>query len=278
MIRIWRRRIICACIAATTLGLGSAAWGQGMPPAATPKEPPVKGFISVGAGLMPDYLGGTNYTPVPYIDFRLNQGNYYIRFEGGDARLNLIDSSSFHAGPLLGFRPGRGDVENRQVSALAHVKDSLTGGAFVEWSHVHQDPRSAERLTLLADDDMTGQYTGWTVTARGVVRRPLEFIDPGFLAALEADASWGSAADMRHYFDVSPLGAIRSGLPVYGASEGMQSVGAALALDQFLSRKWSVGLRFHYARLLNSAADSPITRIDGSPDQYFAGVVVGYVL
>jgi len=49
-------------------------------------------------------------------------------------------------------------------------------------------------------------------------------------------------------------------------------------LDQFFSRHWSAGLRFHYAQMLGDAGSSPVTAIAGSRDQYFVGIVGGYAL
>jgi outer membrane scaffolding protein for murein synthesis (MipA/OmpV family) len=159
-----------------------------------------------------------------------------------------------------------------------HIEDALTAGGFLEYEHIHEDPRAGERVELAAADSVTGHASGWDITLRGVVYRPVSFVDPGLIASLEADTDWASGNYMQTYFDVTAPDVIRSGLPPYSASEGFKSVGAALSLDQFLSRKWSVGVRFHYARLMNDAADSPVTHIEGSPNQYFVGLVVGYVL
>lgn len=238
----------------------------------------LKGFISLGAGLIPDYEGSDDYSATPYVEGRANLGNYYVRFEGGALRFNLVDSDRFHAGPRIGFRRGRGDVGNRAVSRLHHIKDSVTAGGFVEYEHVHKDPRAGERVTLTLADDITGNDSGWEVDLRGVIRRPVNFIDRGLIASFEADTTWSSQNYMQSYFGVTPSDSLRSGLPAYGASAGMKSIGAALALDQFLSRKWSVGVRFHYARLMGAAANSPVTAIAGSPNQYFVGLVAGYVL
>jgi outer membrane scaffolding protein for murein synthesis (MipA/OmpV family) len=241
-------------------------------------SPGIKGTLALGVGLIPDYEGSSTYKATPYAEARVNLGNYYARFEGGSFRVNLIDSDTFHAGPLIGLRQSRGDVGSNAVAAMDHLSFSATAGGFLEYEHVAQDPRSAERATLTFDDGIAGETGGWTVTVRGVIRRPLDFIDRGLIAAVEADGSWASDRYMQTYFGVSLPDALASGLPPFRAGSGTKSVGVALSLDQFLSRKWSIGARFHYARLANDAADSPITAIAGSPNQFFAGLVIGYVL
>ncbi len=157
------------------------------------------------------------------------------------------------------------------MTRMYHIKDSVTAGGFVEYEHVHKDPRAGERVTLSVADDVTGNDSGWEADIRGVMRRPVNFIDRGLIASLETDADWSSQNYMLSYFDVTPSDALRSGLPVYGASAGLKSVGAALSLDQYLSRRWSVGMRFHYARATGDAARSPVVAIAGSPNQYFVG-------
>lgn len=238
----------------------------------------LQGFVTVGVGLIPDYEGSRSYQAIPYLDGRLRVKNYYARFEGGALRFNVIDSATFHAGPLLGFRRGRGDVASKAITRMHHISGSMTAGGFVEYEHVHHDPRAAERLTLTIGDDVTGGDSGWQATLVGIVRRPLSFVDQGFIASFEADMSWSSRSYMQTYFGVTPADAIRSGLPVYSAGAGFKSAGAALAFNQYLSRDWSVGIGLHYAHLMNDAAKSPVTAIAGDPNQYFAGLMVGYAL
>lgn len=238
----------------------------------------LKGFLSAGAGLIPDYKGSQYYEPTPYFDARLNYGNYYARFEGGNLRLNVIDSRSFHAGPIIGIRRGRDDSGSAAVSRMNNIDTGITHGGFIEYEHIAQDRREGERVTLSVVDGNINQDGGLAVTLQGVVRRPVKFLNPGLIASFEADVTWANRKYMQTYFGVNASDALTSGLPVYRTGSGFESVGTGFALDQFLSPKWSVGLRLHYARLTGNAADSPITAIEGTPNQFFAGLVIGYVI
>ncbi|HEX3486042.1 MAG TPA: MipA/OmpV family protein [Micropepsaceae bacterium] len=242
------------------------------------EEKNVHGYISVGAGLLPDYIGSKYYEAIPFVTGRVNYGNYYARFEDGALRFNILDNSSFHLGPLVGFQLDRGSVDSPAVSKMRHLDFSVTDGAFLEYEHVATDPRSSERITLMVADGNINQSSGWTITVRGGITRPLAFINEGLIASIEADTTWGDQPFMRTYFGVNNSDSALSGLPPYIAHSGIEGVGAALSLDQFLSPKWGVGVRFHYMRLLNSAAHSPITQIAGSKDQFFAAFVINYVL
>ena len=238
----------------------------------------IKGYISAGPALLPDYVGSKYYEVIPFVSARANYGNYYIRFEDAALRLNVLDSDTIHLGPLVGFQLDRGSVESDAVSRMRHLNFGINDGAFLEYEHIAKDPRSSERITVMVADGNINQSSGWTATVRAGITRPLAFINDGLIVSVEADTTWGDQPFMQTYFGVSNNDALRSGLPVYSAHSGIESIGAALSFDQFLSPKWGVGIRFHYMRLLNSAAHSPVTAIAGSKDQFFTAFVINYVL
>jgi len=235
---------------------------------------PWAGYGSLGLSLLPEYEGSNSYILMPYVEGRLNYNNYYARFEGGALRFNLLDSEQFHAGPLIGFRRGRGNV-NSPVRLFKHLDDTETAGGFLEWEHVAKDPRSGETIAIMADNAVYGEKGGWAIVTRATIRRPVEFLNPGFIVSLTGDVSWGSRSYMQKNFGVSPSDSLASGLPAYSAGDGFNRVGVALSADQFLSRHFSVGLRGYYGHLLGPAADSPVT---ADANQFFAGLVAGYVL
>ncbi len=232
------------------------------------------GYGSLGLSLLPEYEGSNSYILMPYLEGRLNYDNYYVRFEGAALRFNLVDSEQFHAGPLIGFRRGRGNV-NSPLHLFKHLDDTETAGAFVEWEHVADDPRSGETVTVMADNAVYGEKGGWAIVTRATIRRPIDAVNPGFIVSLTGDLSWVSRPYMRKYFGVSPADSAASGLPVYTPGDGFNRLGVALSVDQFLSRHFSIGVRGYYARMMGAAGDSPVT---ASSDQYFAGLVAGYVL
>jgi len=263
--------------AANAQGTDSSSANANNPVASeTPTEGNSKwaGYGSLGLSLLPEFEGSNSYLLMPYVEGRLNYENYYARFEGGALRFNLIDSEEFHAGPVIGFRRGRGNI-NSLVHLFKHLDDSETAGGFLEWEHVAKDPRSGETVTLTADNAVYGEKGGWQVVLRGTARRPIEAINPGFIVSLTGDLSWVSRPYMRKYFGVSPPDSLASGLPIYTPGGGFNRIGVALSVDQFLSRHFSVGVRGYYASLLGKASSSPVT---ASSDQFFAGIVAGYVL
>jgi outer membrane protein len=238
----------------------------------------IQGYVSLGAGLMPDYEGASKYIVVPYAEAQANYGHYFLRFDGGTLQLNVLDDDNWHFGPLLGYRMGRGDVYSGQVARMRHIRYSMTDGAFLEYEHLAEDPRSGERVTLSLAEGNINYDSGLDLTLRGTVHRPLEFIDAGLIASFSIDTSFGDGKYMETYFGVNASDALASGFPGFRAGTGFRKAGFSLSLDQYLSQEWSVGIRLNYERMLSDSASSPVTLSAGSPDQMFGGVVVGYVL
>jgi outer membrane scaffolding protein for murein synthesis (MipA/OmpV family) len=268
-----------ACLAAADeAGKKPAASDDANKLAMSDDNSPWAGYVTLGVGLVPRYDGSSTYQILPYAEGRLNYGNYYAWYEGNALKLNIIDDENIHFGPYIGIRRGRGNVTG-PVRFMHDLDNAITAGAFVEWEHVAEDPRSGEFVTLSADDAVYGERgTGWSSTLRADLYRPLEFVDPGLIFSVEGDVTWGSRNYVRTYYGVSPADSAASGLPVFEAGSGVTVVGIALSLDQFLSRHFGVGLRSHYGRLLGDAGESPVSTIAGTPNQYFAGFVVNYVL
>ena len=235
---------------------------------------PFSASAIAGVGYVFDYEGSNDYEFTPYFEARINYKDYYARFEGNALRINVLPSSQFHLGPLVSYRRGRSNVEDSRVDRMADIDGAAAVGGFIEYEHVHDDPRSAERVTLSASQAV-GSAKGLTGTLLGVVRRPIDVINRGLIASVFADTSWADGEYMKTYFGVDAADAARSGLPQFSAGSGLKDVGAGISLDQFLSRTWSIGTRLHYSRLLSDAGDSPVTDIAGSPNQFFVAVVVG---
>ena len=83
------------------------------------------------------------------------------------------------------------------------------------------------------------------------------------------------------YFSVTPAGALASGLPTYAATDGWKNWATTVGVNYDLSgdlRDGGLGLFVggSYSRLLNDAADSPIVRLRGDRDQWFAAAGLTY--
>src|SRR5204862_1184059 len=64
----------------------------------------------------------------------------------------------------------------------------------------------------------------------------------------------------------------RSGLPAYAPGAGFRDAYTWTAIMWPLGKHWALGAAFYYQRLLDGAANSPIVRERGDPNQWTVGI------
>lgn len=269
-------RFLHSCLAIGILAVlaGHATAAPGDPDEEADDGPRFEARVAAGPGVLPEYEGSRHYEPVPYAEAQIYYGGYHVKINGLRLRANLVPHGPINAGPVMSFNRGRSSVSSDRVNRLGKINPALELGGFVEYLRRDpDDPMSAARIRLAVRQDVTDSHGGMVATLRGTVQHHV-FL--GTVVAVSADASWASGDYMDTFFSVSEAGAERSGFSAFNAGAGVKNVGIALAMDQFLSRTWSVGARVHYSRLLGDASDSPVVDDAGSPDQVFATVVAGY--
>lgn len=242
---------------------------------AADSETATEARVVVGGALVPDYFGSDDSDWRPYAEADLIYGNYYAKLRGSRLRANVIDDPNWHAGPFLAYRRDRNDVEDRRIEVMDGIDPAFEVGGFLEYEHSFRpdDPRYAERVRLTVRQDAADAHGGWLATLRGTIQRPI--LRP-LIAAASVGVTWASEDYMNTYFGVSSPDSARSGLAEYEAGAGVRDVNVALALNQFLSRTWSVTGRVAYTRLLGDAADSPVVDDAGTPNQVVVTLGVGY--
>lgn len=230
--------------------------------------------VAGGPTLVPEFEGASRYELAPYFEAQVYYGRYHLALNGPRARVNVVTHKHINAGPIISYQRGRDDVDTAQVDRLDRIKAAVELGGFIEYANRHDDdPLAVERLRLMVRQDVTGRHSGALVSLRGVIQRDIWL---GTVLALTAGATWASHDYMETYFGVSEPEAVRSGLAAFDANSGLKNVGGGVSINQFLSRHWSVGARFHYNRLTGDAADSPIVDDAGSANQFFGALVLGY--
>ena len=81
---------------------------------------------------------------------------------------------------------------------------------------------------------------------------------------------------MRSFFGVTPAQAAASGYPVYTPSSGFKDVTLSLNGNYRIATQWSLVANVSYERLLADAADIPLVRIAGTPNQQTYSLFVVY--
>ncbi|NJS39400.1 MAG: MipA/OmpV family protein [Rhodobacteraceae bacterium] len=194
--------------------------------------------------------------------------------EAPQDRTNLI------LGPIVRGRfDRRGGFGDARVRALGKRDVAVEAGvqAGVEFTRI---AKLGDGLSLSVDvtQDVAGGHKGMQISPGIGWRQPL---GRATLAIASLSATHADGDYMRTYFSIDPAGSAASGLPAFTARGGWKDVGGGLLLAHDLSGNgldggWSVFGIARYSRLLNSAAQSPVTAIAGDRDQRFVAAGVGF--
>lgn len=235
---------------------------------------PWSAFIVGGGMMMPDFPGSKDYKYMPFVMARLAYSGYYIEVMGPRAKINVIPSGMFEAGPMVSYDGGRDDgVENGRVKLLPKVKSTIEAGGFGKVNF--------KNLALEGDSLSFGiefakafaghkGYTFSLQTAYG-----MQFNRALFMS-IDGKMSMNDKNYMNAYFGVDPVGAITTGLPTYAASAGISKAELGLNARYAFTPNWGLTGRAAYGRLVGEAAKSPIVLQEGSKNQFSVGLGVLY--
>lgn len=87
---------------------------------------------------------------------------------------------------------------------------------------------------------------------------------------------WASEDHMQSYFGVSSTQATSSGNRRFDAGSGFKSVGVGATALWFITDSWGVMANAEYAHLIGDAADSPLVKDKGDPNQFSSVIGLSY--
>jgi len=240
--------------------------------------------VGIGAGITPSYVGSDNYvfTPVPLVQGKLFGVGISPRPAG--IALDFIPNPDhgvgFSFGPAVRVRSNRAtDPKDPVVDLLPRLKHTVEVGPTFGFSIPQVlDPYDSLSFSTDVRWDVTGHYKG------PVIDPSISYFTPvsrGAAVSLSIDAEHNTDSFMDYYYSVSPAGSTASGLPQFQAHGGWKRGGGlilgAVDLDGNLENGgFAVFAVASYDRLLGDAADSPITSVRGSPNQWLGAVGIGY--
>lgn len=217
----------------------------------------VGGFVGAG----PRFQGSrqVGLWGLPYLSFRKadEPREWWSPDDALDA--TLFGQGRFQAGVVLDVRDGRHLSDDRRLAGLPRLPVTAGLGVFGEvWpiadtlrlrAEVTQGIRAHDGLIAKLGADLVGRFGRFTLSA-----------GPRFVL--------GDDAALRLDFDV-PVGTaiVNPALGPYRARGGARSSGATAAVSYDLTEAWQIFSYVRYDRLIASAADSPITRRIGTPNQ-----------
>lgn len=238
----------------------------------------MSGSLGLGIALVPDYEGSSDYEAVPLPDARLNYGGMGLSLAPGlgalQLRADVVPSPNILAGPLIDYRRARKDVANNRVDDMRSIDPAIELGAFVGYrGNFTGTLPQGYQADLQFGSDVSDEHGGWLLQPGLAYWRS---IGRDWRFSSRLSTTYASDGYMSTYFGVDQKDSQRSGLREYNANAGFKDVGLGLGLSYSLTQNWVIEGRGAYTRLLEDAADSPVTDDEGSANQLFGGVLINY--
>lgn len=244
--------------------------------------------VGIGAGLVPSYAGSDDYVffPLPLVAGRV--GGVGISPNGPGFALDLFapgpalgaQEPRFFGGPAFRIRNDRAQqIEDAVVERAEDLDWAVELGAQAGLSFPGVfNPLDTLTLTAQVRWDVAGAHDGMLIEPTIGYTRPF---GPGirFQTSLGAQFVDDSFAD--YYYTVTPAQSAATGLPLFNADGGLNSVSStttvAFDLDgNGLNGGFSIFTVLGYTRLIGDAKDTPFTSIRGDANNFIGGVGVAY--
>lgn len=272
------------------------AGGPGAPgaPGAPPFQMPKIVFdetwasVGIGAGLVPSYAGSDDYIvfPLPLIVGRV--GGVGISPNGPGFVLDLNSAKPSFAppksrvsfGPAFRIRNDRvAQIEDPVVEQLPDLDLAIELGGNIGYSFPSVfKSRDALTISTQVRWDVAGAHEGMLIEPSIGYRLP---VNRGTALQIQTGLQFVDDSFADYYFSVTPGQSAITGLPVFNADGGLNSVGTTAILNvdlngNLLDGGFNVYAIGGYTRLVGDAADTPFTDIRGSANQFIGGIGIGY--
>lgn len=272
-------RAVCA---ATLITMAPQAFAQAPGPAGAgrPSGPPPNSLtIGIGAGVSNRFIGSDSFAPQPFPSIEYRFGGRVLRTSQFGFELDVTTSGPIDFGPIVRINTGRDDFQSADdpvIEALGQVSATLELGGFVAITKpLITGARGIPKVlwtTRASVTQATGGHGGLVMDASiGLIKPSRTWT---FIAS--ANTSVASESFQESFFNVDAAGSVASGLDRFDAGAGIRDVGVTGVVNYRISPRWSVTSVINYARLFGDAANSPIVRERGSPNQLLVGLNVAY--
>ncbi|TCU56028.1 outer membrane scaffolding protein for murein synthesis (MipA/OmpV family) [Novosphingobium sp. PhB57] len=241
--------------------------------------------IGVGALYGPSYEGSDDetFSPIPVVQGRYKGIEVNPRTRG--LAFNLIPSTrgskiDFSAGPVFGVSFNRNRRIKDDVVRAAGKLDAAIEVGGTAGVTVNRLLNPYDSLTVSADVkwDVNGAYGGMVWQPQVTYMTP---VSKAMVVAVNARAHHADGDYARYYYSVTPEQSAASGLPVYEAKSGWDTVGLGALVGYDLSgdlRDGGFALfgALNYSAMLKDGKNTPYTSLRGSSDQWTVGAGIAY--
>lgn len=240
------RQHLCFILAATTC-LATA-----LPLAA--QERSFNFAIGVGVGGQRAYPGADGYDPSASLDFtfgNLTWGKYDI-----GAGIGAVPENGFSLGGALRVIGSRKAADNPELAGLNDIDTAVELGLGLTFQQTHWRAFGEVRKGFGGHEGVAGTL------GADVIFRPSD----RWTVTAGPRLNLGDSEYAGTYFGVTGAEAAGSSFNAFDASGGALGAGLEIAATYQIDNYWSLNGLLSYEKLLNDAADSPITQI-GSDNQ-----------
>ena len=225
--------------------------------------------VKANAVASPAWTGSNAWSGVAYPSLSFRKAGEKPRWSSPDDGISIdgIQMAGISLSPVFKYRAGRYNGARPELSGIHDTRWTLEGGiAANAWITPNIRARAEIRRGFRGKDgfeasfgaDFVQSFRSWTFA-----------IGPRMTLA---DASF-----MRNHFGVTQRDARLNGnVTPYKPSAGLKSLGFYASATYEINQSWSTTLHGGYDRLVSGAADSPIIKKIGSPNQYMIGLTVAY--
>jgi outer membrane protein len=236
----------------------------------------VPNVVGVAVGMVPDYLGSDDYTAAaaPFFRWTFKGTERYLQLNVTELSFNVLNNPNWVLAPVLNYRPGRDDVDDKVVKKMEDIDDTVEAG--ISFGYIWKDaknPRHRFITNLTYYQDIGNVYDGWLMQAGARYWYP---ISKPIDVQIGVGATYAGSDYMNTYFGVSSKDSARSGLKEFKADSGFRDWNAQLAGVFHFSVNWHLGVGVKYFGLMDDASDSPIVDDRGSSNQWVYGVGLAY--
>lgn len=219
--------------------------------------------------LQPTFPGSDRYWVLPYPVFSVRRAGTPERFSAprDSFSIGFYDIGYFRAGAVGRVRGPRKQSDDPALNGLGDVSwAGEVGGFFDYWWTPWLRGRAEVRQGFGGHDGLISDLTLDAIV-------PLA---PNLTLSGGPRLTLATAAANEPYFSISDAQSVASGLPVYQAKGGVQSLGAGLKARYWWNPSWAVHAYVEYDRLTGTVAHSPLVEQRGAADQFKFGFGTTY--
>lgn len=255
--------LLIACLAAAVQAQAAGA-ADGPPPGWVGAPPGWSAGVLAGAARLPRYDGSRERRVQPVLGMQASyRSQRWGTVEMGSRGLGwtVVQQPALTLGTALQVDPGRIDNGDDKLTALGYRPggERLRGMGEIKAAPVLVLTGSASAAGLSANAALKRTLGSHDGTQLELGLAWLLRFGPHARLKLEPSATWADRRGMAAYFGVTPRQSMASGFERYQAGAGWKSAQVALQFEADLSRDWHLQATLQRRRLLNDAADSPIT-------------------